>query len=198
MPPGLDLPLSAPLPVPVSPEARLTVAYADTRAGDLSYALDLPVQPALRTLELEVAGVTMDLRILGYSHQVVIADGATAPLLTETVARLSGPVHRAAVSALPEFHETRRAAGPTEVLRYSVSTTISPLEDDPARIEALMVELDAAERAVLGVFPGHPHAFTGLRAGEAAPTGVEWRSWHAYPGTGELVHTHSRLLRDPA
>ena len=74
----------------VSPEARLPVAYADTRADDLSYALDLPPQPALRTLRLEIAGLVLDLRILGYSHQVVVAGGSGEPLLTETVARLCG------------------------------------------------------------------------------------------------------------
>ena len=191
MPRGPDLPLVTPSAPALSPESRLEVAYADTRADELSFALDLPVQPALRALGLELAGVALDLRILGYSHQVVVTAGGE-PLLTETVARLSGA--RGAV--LPDRHEACRDAGPAGILRYSIATSVSPLGDDRAGVEALILELDRAERAVLGVFPGHRHAFTGLLAGESTPACVEWRSWHAYPGTGELVRTRSRLRRD--
>ena len=197
MPRGPDLPLITPSAPAVSPEARLDVAYADTRADELSFALDLPVQPALRARRLELAGVALDLRILGYSHQVVATAGGE-PLLSETVARLSGSEVRGAVAALPGRHEARRDAGPAGTLRYSISTSVSPLGDDRARIEALILGLDRAGHAVLGIFPGHPHAFTGLIAAESSPGCVEWRSWHAYPGTGELVRTRSRLARDPA
>jgi hypothetical protein len=197
MPREPDLPLTTPSASAVSPEAQLEVAYADTRADELSFALDLPVQPALRALGLELAGVALDLRILGYSHQVVVTTGGE-PLLTETVARLSGPGCRSTVAALPDRHEAYRDAGPAGMLRYSISTSVSPLGDDRDDVESLILELDRAERAVLGVFPGHRHAFTGLLAGEAPPGCVEWRSWHAYPGTGEMVQTRSRLERDPA
>ncbi len=196
MPPEPDLPLSASSSLAVSPEARLAVAYADTRADELSFALDLPAQPALRALELDLAGVALDLRILGYSHQVVITAGGPEPLLTETVARL--PRAGSGVSALPAFHEDRRDAGPAGIIRYSIATSVTSLGDDRADVEALISELDRTKRAVLGVFPGHPHAFTGLRVDPVAPGGVQWRSWHAYPGAGQLVQTRSRLVRDPA
>lgn len=189
--------LLTPSPAGVSPQALLDVAYADTRAADLSHALDLPVQPALRSLSLELGGLNLDLRILGYSHQVVIGTGAAEPLLTETVARL-GDGGRRAPAGLPAFHEERRAAGRDVILRYLLRTSVAPLGADAAAIAGLMREVDSDAHAVLGVFPGHPHAFTGLRAGPAIPEGVEWRSWHAYPGSDELVRTHSRLVRDRA
>ena len=176
----------------LSSEAVLAVAYADARAADLSFALGLSRQPALRVLEVELAGLAVELRILGYSHQVVVTGSAPAPLLSETVARLSGAELRdARAGALPAFHE---APGEAAGLAYSMSSSVAPLGDDPAGVEALMFDLDDRVDGVLGVFPGHPQAFTGLLAGEAAPGGVEWWSWHAYPGAGELVRTHSRLV----
>jgi hypothetical protein len=140
----------------------------------------------------------VELRILGYSHQVLVTAGTSAPLLSETVARLPGPGSGDGdVRALPAVHEARRELV-TGVLRYSMASSVTALGDDPDGVEALMLDLDGAAGAVLGVFPGHPHAFTGLRVGEAARGGVEWRSWHAYPGAGELVRTHSRLVLSPA
>lgn len=178
----------------LSPEAVLAVAYADARAAELSFALGLPRKPALRVLEVQLAGLAVELRILGYSHQVLVTGDASAPLLSETVARLSGDDLRGArAGALPAVHRARRAAA-TGLLHYSMSSSIAPLGDDPAGIEALMTDLDDAADGVLGVFPGHPHAFTGLRARKAASGGVEWRSWHAYPGADELVRTQSRLV----
>ena len=49
----------------------LDAPYADTTAGDLSFALGLPEQPALHVLEIPAAG--LQLRLLGASHQVVLA-----------------------------------------------------------------------------------------------------------------------------
>ena len=181
----------------MSPQARLSVAYADTRADELSFALGLARQPALRVLECEVSGLIVELRILGYSHQVLLGEGDAVPLLSETVARLSGAAGDGArTQALPALYAARCEAA-SSTFHYSMSSSITALGEDPAGTEALMADLDGARDAVLGVFPGHPHAFTGLRAGEAAPGGVEWRSWHAYPGAGELVRTHSRLVRCP-
>ncbi len=200
MPPVRDLALlESPPPVAVGSHALLDVAYADTRADELSHALDLPAQPALRALEIEVGELRIGLRILGYSHQVVVAGRDGELLLTETVARLSGPARREAtrVVPLPERHDERRETSRLGRLRYSMDTSVTPLSE-LVDIEALMVEIDGAERGVLGVFPGHPHAFTGLVAVGDEPAGAQWRSWHAYPTTNELVRTRSRLVRDPA
>lgn len=200
MPRVRDLaPVESFAPPGVKPEALLPVAYADTRADDLSYALDLAFQPALRTRSVVLGGLSVELRILGYSHQVVVSGRDGEILLTETVARLPGPARPASarVGALPESHEEFRGTGESGLRRYSIASSVTPLSD-LAGIEGLMLELDGAEHAILGVFPGHPHAFTGLLAAPAEASGAQWRSWHAYPGTNELVSTCSRLVGEPA
>ena len=194
MPPVRDLAVLEPAaPSGLKPEALLPVAYADTRANELSYALDLPSQPALRTHAVALGALTVELRILGYSHQVVVTGRDGRVVLTETVARLSGSEGS---GALPEAHEESRPTMNSVTLRYSVATSVSPLSA-LAGIEELMLDLDGAERGILGVFPGHPHAFTGLLAGPAE-SGARWRSWHAYPATDELVSTCSQLVGMPA
>lgn len=199
MPPVRDMALlESSAPPGVRPESRLAVAYADTRAEELSYALDLPFQPALAARTVAFDGLSVELRILGYSHQVVVSGRDGEVVLTETVARLSQPagVESTRVGALPEAHDELREAGGAGRLRYSIDSSVTPLSE-LAGVEELMLELDGAEHAVLGVFPGHPHAFTGLLAAPA-PTGAQWRSWHAYPATDELVSTSSRLVGEPA
>ena len=194
MPPVRDLALSeAAAPAGVTPEAVLRVAYADTRADELSFALDLPSQPALRTHLVPLGDIGVELRILGYSHQVVVTGVDGKVVLTETVARLPGAP---GVLALPEKHEESREIGSAGRLRYSIATSVTSLSGTPG-IHGLMAELDAAQRGILGVFPGHPHAFTGLLAAPAEP-GARWRSWHAYPATDELVSTCSSLVGQPA
>lgn len=194
MPPVRDLAVLESVAAPgVTPEALLPVAYADTRADELSYALDLPSQAALRTHTVTLDALHIELRILGYSHQVVVAGRDGRVVLSETVARLSDPEGAA---ALPESHEASREFGDSGRLRYSVTTSVTPLSDLEG-IHELMLELDGAERGVLGVFPGHPHAFTGLLVTPAG-SGAQWRSWHAYPATDELVSTCSRLVGEPA
>jgi hypothetical protein len=48
--------------------------------------------------------------------------------------------------------------------------------------------------ALVGVFPGLPNAFTGIRC-RAIGAVLSWETWHAYPQTGELVRTKSALVR---
>ena len=62
----------------------IATAYADTTSADLSFALGLPAQPALHVLELAAGGgLALELRLLGASHQVRLADR-----VSETVACL--------------------------------------------------------------------------------------------------------------
>ena len=46
--------------------------------------------------------------------------------------------------------------------------------------------------ALVGVFPGSPHALTVL-TGREVVRGWSWSSWHVYPEAGEVVRTRSRL-----
>jgi hypothetical protein len=139
----------------------LDVPYADSTAGDLSFALGLPLLPALHTLRLSE---TLELRLLGASHQVV------AGHLVETVACLPGRAPH-----LPPAVDN---------LGYRFSSAVEPL--DRAVTAALWRDLAADPRALVGVFPGDPDAVTALRA-----DGRGWQTWHAYPQTGELVVTRT-------
>ncbi|BCB77596.1 DUF2617 family protein [Phytohabitans flavus] len=144
---------------------HLDTPYADTTAGDLSFALGLPELPALHVLRLP----GLELRLLGASHQVVwtAAGGARC---VETVACLPGRE--------PHLPSTLDSAG------YRFESTVEEID----AASALWAELAADPQALVGVFPGDPNAVTALRAD---PQG--WRTWHAYPQTGELVTTRTWL-----
>jgi hypothetical protein len=167
----------------MSPETRIDVPYADAQADALSYALGLGALEALRTLTVQVAGFRCELRILGCSHQVLVNDGE---LLSETVACL--PEHPPGAQPLPAAHALTLAAA----AGYRIRSRVEALSGagDPA---ALIDRHRADPRGLVGVFPGHPHAFTALSARELPGGGVTWETFHAYPQSDELVHTHSVL-----
>ncbi|WP_091552647.1 DUF2617 family protein [Micromonospora pattaloongensis] len=163
--------------------------YADTTAADLSFALGLPEQPALHVLDLDVPGVpdgALRLRLLGASHQVVLRAAATE--LVETVACLPGRA--------PELPSTvhERATG------YRFAATVHRLHPDEisARAAVLRRALAADPYALVGVFPGSADAITALHARVGAPgpdgTEVGWRTWHAYPQSGEMVETETAVM----
>ncbi|MDQ7903828.1 DUF2617 family protein [Phytohabitans sp. ZYX-F-186] len=143
---------------------RLDTPYADTTAGDLSFALGLPELPALHVLRLP----GLELRLLGASHQVLwtTVDGERS---VETVACLPGRD--------PHLPSAMDSPG------YRFESTVGQLPAEP-----LWRELAADPRALVGVFPGDPNAVTALRAQERG-----WCTWHAYPQTGELVTTRTWL-----
>jgi hypothetical protein len=160
--------------------------YADTTAGDLSFALDLPEQPALHVLEIAPAG--LQLRLLGASHQVVLAGRCI-----ETVACLPG----------------RPSSLPAAVDRDGYRFTAELRRLDPAamsaKVQTLRGRLAGDPYALIGVFPGNPDAVTALcadisgdiSAGASADmrAGVTgWHTWHAYPQTGELVVTRTEVI----
>ncbi len=127
------------------------------------HAIDAPRVRALETLSVAVGGLVVELGLLGHSHQVCVAD------LVETVACVPG---------VPGELPPSMAAG-----RYRFTASVSPLDASAAQI-AERVAADA--NGLVGVFAGD--AFTALRA-SADAGGARWETWHAYPQTGELVHT---------
>jgi hypothetical protein len=177
----------------VSPVAtRIAAAFSDVRATDLRLRLDLPAQAALVSRTIADGGRTLDLRILGASHQVLLREGSSV-LCTETVAcPPDGAVHE---GGLPG-----RLAGDRNGVRHRFrSTTLHLAPDDlRARVSALVDVLAADPAAVCGVFPGDPLAVTGVRARFRSPAVTSWRTWHSYPQTGELVVTCTRVEGPPA
>jgi len=154
----------------------IDIPYADTTAADLGFALGLAPQPALYTLDVSLGGITLQLRLLGASHQVIAGD------LSETVACLPG-VRRALPSAM------EGGGG----YRFEAATERLSDKDFEARVADLRALVGAADTGLLGVFPGGPLAVTAMLAEPATGGGIGWRTWHAYPQTGELVRTATVL-----
>lgn len=173
----------------------LETPYADTTAADLSFALGLPEQPALHVLDLTGAGVgdvALRLRLLGASHQVVLGVGDRE--VVETVACLPGRP-----ADLPPLVRE-------QAIGYRFTARVRRLDADAMseRVGRLRRELSDDPYALVGVFPGSPDAVTALQAWPGRPAGttgpgaagrvVGWRTWHAYPQTGELVETETEVV----
>ena len=161
--------------------STVEVAFADVSAVSLRWALGLPPRPALGTVVVgSDHGPRLELRLLGASHQVLV-HGSQGVVLSETVA-----------CDLPEglpLPEQTRAGG------YDLRTDVRRLEPDPfvVAVGALAAEGTARDDALVGRYPGSPHATTVLTADEVSSRRVAWTTWHAYPQTGELVRTRTRL-----
>ena len=161
--------------------SQLAVPFVDARASALSWWLGDDAPPPLATLVLTGAAGTLELRLLGASHHVVAsAGGARCP---EVVAC------GAAATGLPQRHD-----GTVGAARYRFSSATAAYAPAPlARLARdLRRRTAGAPDALVGVFPGSPHALTVL-TGREVPRGWAWSSWHVYPEAGEVVRTRSRL-----
>ena len=154
--------------------ARIETPFADSRAADLSLAYGLRPLPALGTHRVTLGGVTLELRVLGASHQIVLGE------FSETVACLPDRP-----GALPAT--SRRTVGDYDV-RFEASC--SRPDDFASAVSRIVAECDADPHSLVAEFPGSPLAVTALSA-RAVPGGVRWETWHAYPQAGELVWTSS-------
>lgn len=136
--------------------------------------------------------MTLELRVLGASHQVMIGDWS------ETVAclpdregdRLELSVPRETIDTggrrRPESRPTRTVGD------YAVrfEATCERPEDFAAAVSRIVAFCAADDHSLVAEFPGSPLAVTAMSA-RAADGGVCWETWHAYPQTGELVRTSS-------
>ena len=162
--------------------APLQVPFVDARASALSWWLGDDAPAPLATLVLPGPAGDLELRLLGASHHVVAsAGGARCP---EVVAC------GAASSPLPAAHD-----GDVGGARYRFTSTTASYA--PAALARLARDLRrrtaGAPDALVGVFPGSPHALTVL-TGRPLRHGWSWASWHVYPAAGEVVRTRSSLV----
>ncbi|UGY93929.1 DUF2617 family protein [Streptomyces gobiensis] len=155
----------------------LAAPYLDTSADQLSFALGLPTQEALAVTEVEIAGLTLELRLLGASHQVF------AGPIRETVACLPGVTGQLPSSVAEEIGDWA----------YQFTARIHQYAPQEFTERATQIRQRTAGRsdALCGVFPGSPDALTALAVQQ--DTGIAWRTWHTYPQTRQIVATHSRL-----
>jgi hypothetical protein len=162
--------------------ASLSVPFVDARASALSWWLGDDAPRALDVLVLSGASGRLELRLLGASHQVVASTGAAR--CPEVVA--CGP----SSTGLPARHD-----GELGGARYRFRSTTTAYA--PAGLSRVARDLrrraEAAGDALVGVFPGSPHALTVLTGRELAG-GWAWASWHVYPTAGEVVRTRSSLV----
>ncbi|SOD66784.1 Protein of unknown function DUF2617 [Streptomyces zhaozhouensis] len=158
---------------------RLATPYRDTSADQLRFTLTGPRRPALAVTDAELDGFTVQLRLLGASHQV-----------------LAGPVSEtlACLPAEPGEGPPHTVRRDIDGWRYAFDSTVTPLPADQlsARAAALRARLAHRPAALHGTFPGSPDALTGLLTWRAGRV-VNWRTWHVYPQAGQVVATETRL-----
>jgi hypothetical protein len=164
------------------PIRLLDTAYADVRAADLSLRLDEPARPTLAALTVPLPDGVLELGVLGASHQVRLALGGAT--LLETVACLPGD------GSLPARHEA--AVLPDAAYRFR--SRVRRLEPGAfARALRRLRRIARHPGSIAGVFPGEPDALTVLVAAAGDDAVVAWRTWHVYPGSGEIVSTASEV-----
>jgi hypothetical protein len=182
--------------------APLSVPYQNVSATDLSWSLDAPDQPPLHTklhaADVLGAALSVEVRILGASHQIVVRDGAGQLLCRETVAcreDAPGPLPIAIERELDEGY------------RYEVRCEVRTVADlqFPAWVTALCDYSADIPAATVALFPEIPNAVTAVVVEPLPSTlhGVLWRTWHTYPhsdavgGGGDIVATRTVLHRAP-
>jgi hypothetical protein len=160
----------------------LNTAYSDTSAADLAWTLGREPLPALATLDLELAGATMQLRLLGASHQVLLEEESGS--CSETVACMPG-------TSTPLPLGVAKRVGDWE---YEFAARVENLTQGQfaGRAQELLALVSDHPHGLAGVFPGSPYAFTAMLAHRHEGQ-VHWRTWHAYPQDGQLVATRSRV-----
>ncbi|MET9479093.1 DUF2617 family protein [Streptomyces sp. NPDC006638] len=166
----------------------LNTAYTDTRAADLAWALGREPLPALAVLDLELSGTTLQLRLLGASHQVLVEEERGT--CSETVACIPG-------SSTPLPLGVSERLGEWE---YEFAARVEALSPGKfaARAQELLALVTDHPNGLAGTFPGSPHAFTAMVAHREKGQ-LGWRTWHAYPQEGRLVVTRTRIgVRTPA
>ncbi|GAB2610326.1 DUF2617 family protein [Streptomyces capparidis] len=156
---------------------QLAAPYLDTAADQLRFTLGLPPRDALAVAEVAVGGITVELRLLGASHQV-----------------FAGPV-RETVACLPGEPGLLPGSVTEEIDGWTYRFTARIHRHGPREFAAragLLRELHGRPEALCGVFPGAPDALTALLV-RPREGGVAWRTWHTYPRTRQIVATHTRL-----
>ncbi len=165
--------------------ARLDVPFRDTSADDLSLTIafeDVPARPALAELRVPIAGLQIEIRVLAGSHEARLVGGGVC--LSEVVG-----CDEVSPNGLPPVLEQPLTAG-----RYVFRAETQRLDVSgfDAMAQDLVAQLGSDPQGLVGRFPGHPNALTGLAA-RADDTGIAWQTWHLYPVNCELVRTDSRV-----
>lgn len=161
--------------------SHISTPYADTHAGQLSWRLGDAPLPALASRSVDIPGGRCELRLLAASHQVLatLGDAEVSELVTcdhEGAASLPTAVSREFVNATYRFQSQvtgRDSEGAARTAEWLTDT----YADHP--------------HAIVGVYPGSPHAITAVVVAPGPP--LSWLTWHVYPQSGEVAATQARL-----
>ncbi|WP_025273947.1 DUF2617 family protein [Haloglycomyces albus] len=155
----------------------LDVPFIDVSAANLTFRPDAPALPVLDSIEAQRGPLALSLRLLGASHQAVVA--TPEGTLAETLA------YRTDLDPdLPS--EFGQNAGQWRHEYTCVVETLS-LPDLRTRIRGLQARAHR-DGTLIGVFGDSPDAITALEVGD---TQMEWTTVHTYPQYGEVVTTRS-------
>ena len=160
----------------------LAVPFVDTSASALSWWLGEGPAP-LASARLVSSGGEVELQLLGASHRVVARAG-DAEIAEVVACGLSG-------GPLPPRHEEWH--GRTRY-RLASSTTSYDARGLARVARDLRRRWTPDRQALVGAFPGSPHAVTVLVA-RPVVRGWSWASWHVYPRSGEVVRTTGSFRR---
>lgn len=160
--------------------------FADVSAASLTFRPDAPSMPVLDRMDRDAGPLRLSLRLLGASHQAVVAtpDG----FLAETLAYRTG-----IAPDLPEAFTQR--VGPWRH-RYECAVETLPVPELRKRVRSLRdrgVQRTTEPDLLVGFFGGDPDALTALEVTGTAP--LAWRTVHTYPQYGEVVTTVSTVDR---
>lgn len=147
-----------------------TEPFVDTTPGDLTHSLVRDPLPALATKRVG----PLELRVLGASHQV------TNGHWVETVACTQGQAEK-----LPKAIQTSGYTFASQVTRHDREALTQ-------RVRQVQTATAQHPGGIVVAFAGDPLALTAIQA-HADKNMTQWETWHVYPNTGEVVHTHSTL-----
>lgn len=158
--------------------------FVDVSAASLTFRPDAPSMPVLDRMDRDAGPLRLSLRLLGASHQAVVAtpDG----LIAETLA------YRSDLSPdLPEAFSQRVGAWRHRYECTVETVTVPQLRQTVRALRDRAVLRTGEPDLLVGVFGADPDALTALEITGTAP--LSWRTVHTYPQYGEVVTTHSTV-----
>lgn len=160
----------------------LKTTYSDSCADDLAWCLGREPLPALAVMDLQLDSYTVQLRLLGASHQVIV-EGRNGSC-SEAVACIPG-------SRAPLPLGVAKRVGDWD---YEFAARVETLSEGAfaGRAQELLALVADHPHGLAGTFPGSPYAFTAMLA-QRQDGRIGWRTWHAYPQEGRLVVTRTQV-----
>jgi hypothetical protein len=165
--------------------AHIEVPFVDVSAASLTFRPDAPSMPVLDLLERDAGPLRLSLRLLGASHQAVVAtpDG----LIAETLAYRSD-----FAPDLPEAFSQRVGSWQHRYECTVERLTVPELRQRVRSLRDRAVMRTGEPDLLVGVFGEDLDAVTALEVTGMAP--LSWRTVHTYPQYGEIVTTTSTVV----